>query len=83
METIDPRGVAKFDRRGMIGTINNGNYQTWLCVLNIEALGLLVSEKKFFIFSQCKSICELSVSMETTILIQSAPKPNAVNPLTQ
>ena len=49
----------------------------------IEALGLLVSEKKFFIFSQCKSICELSVSMETTILIQSAPKPNAVNPLTQ
>ena len=30
METIDPRGVAKFDPRAMIGTIYNGDYQTLL-----------------------------------------------------
>ena len=30
METIDPRGVAKFDPRGMFGTIYNVDYQTLL-----------------------------------------------------
>ena len=30
METIDPRGVAKFDPRGMIGTIYNRDYQILL-----------------------------------------------------
>ena len=40
METIDPRGVAKFDPRGMIGTIY---------IQNIEAMGSLVSEKKIYL----------------------------------
>ena len=30
METIDPRGMAKFDPRGMIGIIYKGDYQTLL-----------------------------------------------------
>ena len=45
----------------MTGTIYNGDYQTLLHtkknIQNIEALGLLVSEKKIFeIFSHSKSI---------------------------
>ena len=30
METINPRGVANFDPRGMIGTIYIGDFQTLL-----------------------------------------------------
>ena len=30
METIDPRGMARFDPRGMIGTLYNRDYQTLL-----------------------------------------------------
>ena len=39
METIDPRGVAKFDPGDMIGTIY---------IQNIKAVGPVVSEKKIF-----------------------------------
>ena len=65
METIDSRGIAKFDPRGMIGIIYNGDFPakfimgtTKHCYIqNIEALGLLFSEKKtFFSFSHCKSM---------------------------
>ena len=49
-------------------------------IQNIEALGLVISEKIFFMFFPIVSLWELSVAMETTILIQSVPKPNAVNP---
>ena len=53
-------------------------------IQNIEALGLVVlKKKKFFYVFPILSLWELSVAMETTILIQSAPKPNAVNPPTQ
>ena len=49
METIDPRSMAKLDPRGMIGTVYNGT--TKHCYIqNIEALGLVVSEKKRFQF---------------------------------
>ena len=48
METIDPRGMAKFDPRGMIGTLYNRDYQTLLHTKR-EALGLVVSEKKIFL----------------------------------
>ena len=63
METMDPRGVAKFDPRGMNGTI--------------------YVEKKIFLVFPIVSLWDLSVAMETTILIQSAPKPNAINHPTQ
>ena len=54
METIDPRGVAKFDPRGMNGTIYVEDY----ChVQNIKAVGPVVSEKKIFLFfSHSKSM---------------------------
>ena len=43
----------------------------------------MVSEKKIFLVFPIVSLWDLSVAMETTILIQSAPKPNAINPPTQ
>ena len=46
METVNPRGVAKFDPRGMNGTI----YVEGHCYIpNIKAVGLVVSEKKIFL----------------------------------
>ena len=42
-------------------------------------MGLVVSEKKIFLVFPIVSLWDLSVAMETTILIQSAPKPNAIN----
>ena len=48
METIDPQGVAKFDPRGMIGTIYVEDISH--CHLqNIKAVGPVVSEKKIFL----------------------------------
>ena len=80
METIDPQGVAKFDPRGMNGTI----YVEDHCYIpNIKAVDLVVSEKKIFLVFPIVSLWDLSVAMETTILTQSAPKPNAINPPTQ
>ena len=46
-------------------------------------MGLVVSEKKILLVFPIVSLWDLSVAMETTILIQSAPKPNAINPPTQ
>ena len=55
METIEPPGVAKFDPRGMAGTI----YVEDHCYIpNIEAVGPVVSEKKIFGFFSIK-ICML------------------------
>ena len=82
METIDPRGVAKFDPRGMNGTIYVEDH-CHCYIPNIKAVGLVVSEKKIFLVFPIVSLWDLSVAMETTILIQSAPKPNAINPPTQ
>ena len=51
METIDARGVAKFNPRDMIGTISHCHIQ------NIKAVGPVVSEMKIFeFFSHSKSM---------------------------
>ena len=56
MDTIDPRGMAKFDPGALLAQFIMGT--TKHCYIqNIEALGLLVSEKKIFvIFSHCRSM---------------------------
>ena len=56
MDTIDPRGMAKFDPGAWLAQFIMGT--TKHCYIqNIEALGLLVSEKKIFVsFSHCKSV---------------------------
>ena len=43
----DPRGVANLDPRDMIGRINV-EYHLHCYTLNIQALGLVVLEKKIF-----------------------------------
>ena len=56
MDTIDPLGMAKFDPGALLAQFIMGT--TKHCYIqNIEALGLLVSEKKIFVsFSHCKSM---------------------------
>ena len=83
METIDPWRVAKFGLRAMIGTIYNGDYQTLLHTKYRSYGPSCFREDFFFSFFPIVSLWDLSVAMETTVLIQSAPKPNALNPLTQ
>ena len=60
----------------MKGLLNIATYK-------ILKLGTLCFRRRFFYAFPIVSLWELSVAIETTILIQSAPKPNAVNPLTQ
>ena len=69
-EIDTPGAWSVLDQRGTV------DYQT---LLNTKygALGLVVSEKIFF---PIVSLWELFVAMGTTILIQSAPKFNAINP---
>ena len=56
MDTIDPLGMAKFDPGAWLAQFIMGT--TKHCYIqNIEALGLLVSEKKIFVsFSHFKSM---------------------------
>ena len=56
METIDPRGMAKFDPRGMIGIIYNGDYQTLLHTKyrSFGPCGFIDAD--FFSFSHYKSM---------------------------
>ena len=56
MDTIDPQGMAKFDLGAWLAQFIMGT--TKHCYIqNIDALGLLVSEKKIFVsFSHCRSM---------------------------
>ena len=47
MGTNDPRDVANLDPMGMVGRINGGDHLNH-SILNLLALGLMVSEKKIF-----------------------------------
>ena len=47
---------------------------------NMRGLGLVVSEKKIFICFSIVSLWELSVAMETRVLIRPGPKPNTTFP---
>ena len=83
METIDHRGVAKLDPMGMNGTIFYGDYLKLLHTKYRSSGPFGFREADFFSFSRCKSMRAICCHMETTILIYSTFKPNAVNPLTQ
>ena len=47
---------------------------------NTKALGLVVSEKKIFYVFPIVSLWELSVAMETRVLIRPGPKPYTTFP---
>ena len=48
---------------------------------NMKALGLVVSEKKILYVFPIVSLWELSVAMETRVLIRPGPKPFTTFPL--
>ena len=57
LETIDPQGVAKFDPRGMIGSIYNGDYKsiaTYKKTYISSGPGGL--KEDYLSFSPCKSM---------------------------
>ena len=58
MDTIDPRGMAKFDPGAvmMTGTIYNGDYQTLLHTKYRSSGPFGFREEDFFSFSHCKSM---------------------------
>ena len=56
METFDPWGMAKFDPRGMIGIIYNGDYQTLIHTKYRGSGPSGFREEDFFSFSHCKSM---------------------------
>ena len=56
METIDPQGMAKFDPRGMIGIIYNGDYKTILHTKYKSSGPSGFREEDFFCFSHCTTM---------------------------
>ena len=56
METINPRGVAKFDPRGMNGTIYVEDYKPLLHTKYQSCGPSGFREEDFFSFSNCKSM---------------------------
>ena len=56
METIDPRGVAKFDPRGMNGTIYVEDHWPLLHIKYQSCGPSGFREEDFFSFSHCKSM---------------------------
>ena len=56
METINPRGVAKFDPRGMNGTIYVEEHQPLLHTKYQSCGPSGFREEDFFSFSNCKSM---------------------------
>ena len=68
------------DPRGTVGRIYKEDI-IHCYTQNMKALGLVVSEKKiFFMFFLIVSLWELSVAMETRVLIRPGPKPNTTFP---
>ena len=60
---------------GTFGTFYNGDYQTLLHTKHGSSGPSGFREEDLFIVFPIVSLWELPVAMETTILIQSAPKP--------
>ena len=83
MGAYDPRGGAIFYPRGIIGRIYKEDHSTLLHTKNMKALGHVVSKKKIFYVFPIVSLWELSVAMETRVLIRPGPKPNVTFPLPQ
>ena len=75
METIDPRGVAKSDPWDMNGgPLAIAKYQI------SKLWAFWFQRRRFFSVFPIVSLWELFIAIKTTILIQSAPKPNEINP---
>ena len=73
------------DPRDIVGRIYKEDHYTLLYKQSmISSSGPCgFGEEHFFMVFPIVSLWELSLAMETTILIQSTPKPKVVNPHTQ
>ena len=67
------------DPRGRVGRIYKEDHYTLLHT-NMKALS---AKKIFFYVFPMVSLWELSVAMETRVLVRPGPKPNATFPLPQ
>ena len=79
-----PRGVACMDPRDTVGRIcKEDHYTSLLLHTKYESSGPCGFGEDFFYVSPIVSLWELSVAIETTVLIQSVLKPNTINPPTR
>ena len=82
MGANDPRGGARMDPGARLaGFIKRTIIHCY--TQNMKALGLVVSEKKIFLCFPIVSLWELSVAMETRVLIRPGPKANTTFPTPQ
>ena len=79
MGANDPRGGAIFDPRSMVGRIYEEDHCVYIATQKYESFGPCGFVEDFLCFSHCKSM-ELSVVMETRVLIRPGLKPNATFP---
>ena len=83
-QIMTPPGVACMDPRDTVGRIYKEDHYTLLHTKYEKSGSCGFGEEDFsFYVLPIVSLCELSVAMETTLLIQSAPKRNTINPPTQ
>ena len=82
MGANDPRGSAIFYTRGMVGRIYIEDHYTMLHtkLQTMKALGRGFVEEDFFYVFPIVSLWELSVAMETSVLIPPGPKPSTTFP---
>ena len=77
-----PRGGARMDPRGMVGRIYKEDHYTLLHT-KYERSGTCGFGEDFFYVFPIASLWELSVAMETRVLIRPGPKPNTTFPTPQ
>ena len=75
-----PRGGACMDPRGMVGRIYKEDHYTLLHTKYERSGTCGFNEEDFFYVFPIVSLWELSVAMETRVLILPGPKPNATFP---
>ena len=81
MTDTDAPGRGQFEHRAQLAGLMKGTAKHCY-ILNIEVMGLVVSEKKIIYVSPIVSLWALSIAMETTILKQSSQNHIAINPST-
>ena len=76
---MTPLGRARLDPRGMVGRIYKEDHYT-LLYTKYESSGFCGFGEDFFYVFPIVSLWELSVAMETRVLIRLSPKPNTTFP---
>ena len=77
---MTPPGRARMDPRGTVGRIYKEDHYTLLHT-KYESSGALWFQRRRFLFCfSIVSLWELSVAMETRVLIRPSPKPNITFP---